>query len=235
MKIINIGNIIANNYLLLTPKGWLAIDTGYAGGFRRFVNGLAAHSIDISDIKYIFLTHVHDDHAGFLGELMDATDAQLIVHRHSVERLLAGHNQRIGGCPNILAKVFVEGMRLVGKGKHEFPAIDVSKRATIWDGTAQPLLEEDIPLKILALPGHTSDSIGLLSEDGELFCGDAAMNGFPSVNRNIIWIENLDDYRNSWDRMIKAGARTIFPSHGKPFPSQDLEKYRPYLKKIVLR
>lgn len=61
------------------------------------------------------------------------------------------------------------------------------------------------------------------------------MNGFPSVNRIIIWIENLDDYRNSWDRMIKAGARMIFPSHGKPFPSQDLEKYRPYLKKIVLR
>lgn len=235
MKIINIGNRVVNNYLLLTPKGWLAIDTGYAGGFRRFVNGLAAYSIDISDIKFIFLTHAHDDHAGFLGELMDATEAQLIVHIHSVARLLAGHNQRIGGCPNILAKVFVEGMRLVGKGKHEFPAIDVSKRATIWDDTAQPLLEQDIPLKILALPGHTSDSISLLSEDGELFCGDAAMNGFPSVNRNIIWIENLDDYRNSWDRMIKAGARTIFPSHGKPFPSQDLEKYRPYLKKIVLR
>lgn len=235
MKIINIGNRVVNNYLLLTPKGWLAVDTGYAGGFRRFVNGLAAHSIDISEIKFIFLTHAHDDHAGFLGELMNATEAQLIVHTHSVERLLAGYNQRRGGCSGILAKVFVESMRLVGKGKHEFPAIDVSKRATIWDGTAQPLLEQNIPLKILALPGHTSDSIGLLSEDGELFCGDAAMNGFPSIKRNIIWIENLDDYRNSWDRMIKAGAGTIFPSHGKPFPSQDLEKYRPYLKKIVLR
>lgn len=75
----------------------------------------------------------------------------------------------------------------------------------------------------------------LLSDNAALFCRDAAMNGFPSVNRIIIWIENLDDYRNSWDRMIKAGARMIFPSHGKPFPSQDLEKYRPYLKKIVLR
>ncbi|WP_228354416.1 MBL fold metallo-hydrolase [Variimorphobacter saccharofermentans] len=232
---INIGNRIANNYLLLTPKGWLAIDTGYPGGFRRFVNGLAAHSIDISDINYIFLTHAHDDHAGFLGELMNATDAQLIVHTHFVERLLSGHNQRIGGCSGVLAKVFVESMRLVGKGKHEFPAIDVSKQATIWDGTTQPLMEQDIPLKILALPGHTSDSIGLLSEDGELFCGDAAMNGFPSVNRNIIWIENLDDYCNSWDIMIKAKARVIYPSHGKPFSSADLDKYRPYLQKIVLR
>lgn len=70
------------------------------------------------------------------------------------------------------------------------------KQATIWDGTNQPLMEQDIPLKILELHGHTLDSIGLLSEDGELFRGDAAMNGFPSVNRNIIWIENLEDYCN---------------------------------------
>jgi len=92
-------------------------------------------------------------------------------------------------------------------------------------------MEQGIPLKILALPGHTSDSIGLLTEDGELFCGDAAMNGFPSVKRKIIWIENPDDYRNSWDKMIETGAGRIYPSHGRPFPSADLEKYRPYLQK----
>lgn len=235
MKIINIGNRVVNNYLILTPKGWLAIDTGYAGGFERFSNGLKAHSISFSDIKYIFLTHAHDDHAGFLGELMNATHAQLIVHHYAVERLLCGHNQQIGGCSGVLAKIFVNSMVLFGKGKHEFPAIDVSHRATLWDGTNQPFIEQGIPLKVLALPGHTSDSIGLLSEDGELFCGDAAMNGFPSVKRNIIWIENLEDYRSSWDAMIKAKARTIFPSHGKPFPSSDLEKYRPYLNNMVLR
>jgi glyoxylase-like metal-dependent hydrolase (beta-lactamase superfamily II) len=235
LKIINIGNRIVNNYLILTPKGWLAIDTGYAGGFKRFVNGLASHSIDIFNIKFIFLTHAHDDHAGFLGELMNATQAQLIVHDHAVKRLLSGHNQRIGGCSGTLAKIFVNSMVLFGKGKHEFPPIDVSKKAIIWDGTNQPLIERGIPLKILSLPGHTSDSIGLLSKDGELFCGDAAMNGFPSVKRNIIWIENLEDYRNSWDTMIKANAKTIFPSHGKSFPSTDLEKYYPYLQEIVLR
>lgn len=47
---------------------------------------------------------------------------------------------------------FVEGMRLVGKGKHGFPAIDVSKQAMIWDGSTQPLLEQDIPLKYWPFP-----------------------------------------------------------------------------------
>jgi len=234
LKIINIGNRVVNNYLVLTPKGWLAIDTGYAGGFNRYKKGLAEHSIDLSDIKFIFLTHAHDDHAGFLGELLNATHAQLIVHAQSPERLMTGHNQQIGGCSGVLAKIFVEGMSLGGKGKHGFPVIDVRRDATIWDGTSQPLLEQEIPLRILALPGHTLDSIGLLSEDGELFCGDAAMNGFPSVKRNIIWIENLDNYRNSWNTMIKTNANTIFPSHGKPFSLKDLEKYRAYLQTITL-
>ncbi|MGB4660886.1 MAG: MBL fold metallo-hydrolase, partial [Mobilitalea sp.] len=195
----------------------------------------AEHSIDVSDIKFIFLTHAHDDHAGFLGELLKATHAQLIVHAQSPERLMTGHNQPIGGCSGRLAKIFVEGMSLAGKGKHGFSVVDVLRDATIWNGTSQPLLEQEIPLRILALPGHTLDSIGLLSEDGELFCGDAAMNGFPSVKRNIIWIENLENYRHSWTTMIKTNAKTIFPSHGKPFSFKDLKKYHSHLQTIILR
>jgi glyoxylase-like metal-dependent hydrolase (beta-lactamase superfamily II) len=235
MRIINIGNRVVNNYLLHTPKGWLAIDTGYPGSFKRFIDKLSSYSIDISEIKYIFLTHAHDDHAGFLGELLNATDAKLIVHPDSVQRLLIGQNKRIGGCSSIIAKIFVESMRFVGKGKHVFPALNVSRRALIWDGTTQLLFDQDIPLQIIALPGHTSDSIGLLSEEGELFCGDAAMNGFPSINRTIIWIENLHDYCVSWETMIQSNAKYIYPSHGKPFPRTDLEKYRPYLDSIILR
>lgn len=235
MKIINIGNIAVNNYLIHTSKGWLAIDTGYAGNFKRFSRKLIDQSIKITDIKYIVLTHAHDDHAGFLRELMGATHAQLIVHAKAPERLLAGHNQLIGGCSSLIAKVFVEGMRFVGKAKHEFPAIDVRNTATIWDGSSQPLLKDGIPMRLLYLPGHTADSIGLLSENGELFCGDAAMNGFPSIKRNIIWIENLADYSSSWDHMIAANAETIYPSHGKPFPAYDLKRFRESHNSIVLR
>ncbi len=73
MKIVNIGNRVLNNYLVETDKGWVAIDTGYVGGMPRFMAGLRKSGIEPQDIKYIFLTHAHDDHAGYLGELIILT------------------------------------------------------------------------------------------------------------------------------------------------------------------
>jgi glyoxylase-like metal-dependent hydrolase (beta-lactamase superfamily II) len=234
MKIVNIGNRILNNYLIETDKGWVAVDTGYTGGLPRFTTGLRKNGIEPQEIKYIFLTHAHDDHAGYLEELMLTTGATVIMDNLAPERLLAGHNQWIGGCSGRLAKFFVSAMSLAGKGKHEFPAMDVSgiDNIVLWDGRRQFLKEQGLPLSIVSLPGHTADHIGLATDDGELFCGDGAMNGFPSVRRSIIWIEDLAAYCNSWDTMIALPAETIYPSHGKPFPTSDLMKYRCHLNKI---
>ncbi len=234
MDMINIGNFMMNHYLLKIPDGYIAIDTGYAGNFDRFCKGLKVKNIELKKIRYIMLTHAHDDHAGFLGELLQATDAPAIVHKDSPERLAFGHNLSIGGCPTSVAKAFFICMRIAGRGKHEFPAVDVSGRAIIWDGNGQPLREQGIPFDILALPGHTADSIGLMA-DGDLFCGDAAMNGFPSIKRTSILIENLRDYAGSWDSMIRSNAKNIYPSHGRPFPVSDLIRFRKSVDGIRLR
>jgi len=234
MDMINIGNFMLNNYLLKISNGYIAIDTGYPGNFDRFCKGLKVKNIELQEIRYILLTHAHDDHAGFLGELLQATDASVIIQKNSPERLALGHNPSVGRCPTVVAKAFFSCMRIAGKGKHQFPVVDVSGRAIVWDGNGQPLRERGIPLDILALPGHTADSIGLLA-DGDLFCGDAAMNGFPSIKRITILIENLKDYAGSWDSMIRSNAKTIYPSHGRSFPVSDLIRFRKFVDGISFR
>lgn len=229
IQVINIGGRIVNSYILLTEKGCVVIDTGYEHSFKNFSRKLSENGLSFSEINYIFLTHAHDDHAGFLGELLSATKAPVILHYEAVKRLLAGRNPIIGGCSTRLAWLFCRGMALAGKGKHEFPPVDVTGRAIIIDGHSQPLKEVGIPTEIIMLPGHTSDSIGLLLEDGRLFCGDAAMNNFPSIARHIIWIEDLESYIKSWDLMMASKANTICPSHGKPFPVSDLHLFRNYM------
>lgn len=115
-------------------------------------------------------------------------------------------------------------MKLLGNGEHRFPPVDRPKRYIVLDDSTQLIIEEQLLGTIINLPGHTIDSIGLLLKDGSLFCSDAAMNGFPSLNRIIIWIENLKDYRNSWEVILNNNPSKIYPSHGKPFMKEDLKK-----------
>jgi glyoxylase-like metal-dependent hydrolase (beta-lactamase superfamily II) len=228
-KIINIGGMVVNNYIIITEDGCIAIDTGYAGGFDKFARKLLKNGLRMSDIKYIFLTHAHDDHAGFLGELLDATSATLILHRDAVERLKKGQNSFEGGCTSQKALSFCKVLALFGKGKHLFPPIDVSGKAITVAQDDQTFMKLGIEAKVLLLPGHTVDSIGLLLKDGVLFCGDAAMNGPTMTARHPIWLENLEEHRKTWDTIITSGAKTIYSGHGKPFPAADLKRFRHYL------
>ena len=40
MTILNLGNRVVNNYLVSSEIGYILIDTGYAGGFPRFMKRL---------------------------------------------------------------------------------------------------------------------------------------------------------------------------------------------------
>jgi len=52
-------------YLLKCTGGYLLIDTDYPKYYARFEKKLANLGVKTSDIKYLLLTHHHDDHAGF--------------------------------------------------------------------------------------------------------------------------------------------------------------------------
>ena len=70
VNICNVGNRIMNTYVYASPKGYIMIDTGYKHSLRDVEKKLNKRNISLSDIKYVFLTHAHDDHAGFLNELL---------------------------------------------------------------------------------------------------------------------------------------------------------------------
>jgi glyoxylase-like metal-dependent hydrolase (beta-lactamase superfamily II) len=73
--------------------GYLLIDTDYPKHYRLFERKLANLGIAISDIKYLLLTHHHDDHAGFAAELVRSTGCQVIAHRNAVSALEEGKSE----------------------------------------------------------------------------------------------------------------------------------------------
>jgi len=233
-RLLNVGNMIGNIYLIEMQKGYLLIDTGYREQFDRFEKALKKRSIAMKDIQYIFITHAHDDHVGFLNQLLEKTNAKVILHPEAVERLKAGQNSFEGGCSSVQAWIFCQLMKLFGKGEHRFQPVDASERYIVISEGTLPDIEKTLFAKVIALPGHTKDSIGLLFDNHALFCGDAAMNGIPGRNHVIIWIEDLDEYKASWKKMTNLEFQKVYPSHGRPFAKEQLVKCEEKLDKIRL-
>ena len=119
--------------------------------------------------------------------------------------------------------------------RHGFTPVTDTERFIVWNKKTQYFKDKGLDMMILELSGHTTDSIGLLMADGALFCGDAAMNGYPSKRRISIVLEDKDAYIASWDTMIASGAKKLYPGHGAVFPIDDLKQYRKYLNSIVLQ
>lgn len=227
MKIINLGNRAVNNYIVSIDDKYVLIDTGYENGFVHFYRRLHKNKIDLESISYVFLTHAHDDHAGFLNELLNHSSAKVILHPRAIERLRYGQNSFSGACSSKTALLFCKAMYLAGKGEHRFPPIEkkFEERYILFGSDTAKNITYKFSMKIIETPGHTPCSISLLLRNGILFCGDAAMNGFPSSKRTTIWIEDMSRFYASWKTILSLAPQKIYPGHGKPFSPSDLNIY----------
>ena len=225
-----------NTYVYQTPSGYVMIDTGYEDCLSGVKKKLERFGISLSEIKYVFLTHAHDDHAGFLNELMhENQELKVIMSDKSMPTLKRGQNSFEGGCSTFLAWVFCKFMAVFGKAEHRFPCIESKFDDRLIEIIEENKgeLEELLQGKILFTPGHTCDSISLKIEN-KIFCGDAAMNGFPSMKRLIIWIEDIELFEKSWEVLLSEDVEFIYPAHGNPFSKNDLKKYKGEISKIRL-
>jgi glyoxylase-like metal-dependent hydrolase (beta-lactamase superfamily II) len=85
------------SHLLLENGRAAFIDTGNNNSVPLLLDALLQHDLDVADVDYVFLTHIHLDHAGGAGLLMQQLpNARCVVHPrgapHMVDpaRLIAG-------------------------------------------------------------------------------------------------------------------------------------------------
>ena len=237
MKITNAGNRIMNTWLYPTGDGWVMIDTGYENSYAAVLKKLRKMHIRLEEVRYLFLTHAHDDHAGFLEEWMTKhPHTQVIAHEKAIDGLRKGQNGFDGGCSTTMAFLSCQLMALLGNSEHRYPCLSEAHLAKIITLNEVKLeeIESELNGKILFTPGHTVDSISLLV-DGNLFCGDAAMNGLPSSHKITIWVEDKVAFENSWDVMLASSAKKIYPAHGRPFCPCKLRKDKKFIAGLHLR
>ncbi len=224
MKTITLGP--TNVYLLNVNNGYLLIDTSYPDKYELFVQKLNEININISEIKYLLLTHHHNDHAGFAAQLVKNSGAKIIVHKAAKPYLENGRMDPDLKGVNLRLK-FMLGLASM-LSQFTYPPVELRDTDYILeDDTFDLLKETGLNGSILYTPGHSADSISLLLADGSAFVGDAAMNTPPvlGAKHRPIFIQDMTSVYKSWKKLISMGAKEIFPAHGKPFSAGELKNY----------
>lgn len=148
-------------YLLEEPEPAL-VDPGPPTTLERLREGLDAHGVAISDLRHLLLTHIHLDHAGVTGHLVEE-NPEITVHVHEE------------GAPHL-----VDPERLVASTRRTFG----DDHDRLW-GEVKPVPEARIqawgrdapdPLKgieTIHTPGHIDSHLAYLDAyTGTLYAGD---------------------------------------------------------------
>ena len=65
------------------------VDTGVNSSVPLLIDALAQQNLDVGDVDFVFLTHVHLDHAGGAGLLMrHLPNAKCVVHRYGAPHMI---------------------------------------------------------------------------------------------------------------------------------------------------
>ena len=217
---------ITTCYLLACTGGYLLIDTGFPKDYPKFLGQLAKSDVEMNSIKYLLLTHNHDDHVGFAARLKEETGARCIVHRNSLAPLREGKMDEEGIRPlNGIISVLGTLHQVITRRDCRFEPLFLTDRDLILDDDEPQLLPRiGIDAEILYTPGHSRDSISVITSSGKAFCGDAAMNylNFARCRHRPIYLADEKLVFKSWQKMLEKGAKIFYPAHGKPFAAERL-------------
>jgi glyoxylase-like metal-dependent hydrolase (beta-lactamase superfamily II) len=222
---------VTNCYLIGVGELYLLVDTGYEYEWELFCKRLAEVDVRLSEIRYVLLTHAHDDHCGSLNRIVKENGhVRVIVSQLAKGILLTGqhrHTPDAGYVNKRIALLLAIKARFDQKWTHSFPAYAVrSNDIMIAQDTDFKEIGIELDGRIITTPGHCAEHISILLANGNCIAGDACANflQWAGTKYCVISIDNLSQYYESWEKILTGGAQRIFPSHGKAFRADELKK-----------
>ncbi len=192
------------NIYILFGKQITIIDTGIKGSEKIIFDYIIQSGRKVEEIKYVLLTHTHADHMGSVKAIKEYTNCRVGVHAAESEWLLNIDKQyKERPIPNFYDLV-------EGSCKYDFLLNDND----ILD------LDEQLKIKVLHTPGHSSGSVSfLLQQDNALFTGDA----IPVAGQLPIY----DNWKASLASLEKIEnlpyARFLLPAWDEPRKNDEVQ------------
>lgn len=201
-------NVSVNCYLVRTGSGFVLIDTGRPNRRDEIGKELEGVGCRPGGLKLIILTHGDFDHSGNAAYISKKFGAKIAMHKDDSGMVEHGDMLWNRSERNILTRKVFGLLFRMGKSDRFKPDLHV--------GEGDDFSDIGFNAKVLEIPGHSRGSIGILTGDGELFCGDLLAN----VGKPDIWsiIDDSDAAQASVEKLKSFKINTVFPGHGQPFP-----------------
>ena len=177
-----------NTFLIPANRGYLLLDTDYAGTLPAFYKAIKQNGIKVSDIAWVLATHYHPDRIGLIPELM----------RQGVKLLLIDTQ-----------KDFVHFSDYIfARDGLPFEPIDEAKATIISCKESRGFLAGiGIHGEIISTPSHSPDSVSLILDNRDCFVGDLQPKEYSGA------YEGNDAPEADWRMILSFRVHRVFYAH----------------------
>ena len=203
---------------LLKGRGMVLVDCGNPGEAGLILHSLARHAVKPEEISLLLVTHGHLDHYGSARELRERIGVKIAVHRLDADAVRRGANAPLcaKGIAGRLAGIVVD----MDGGVPE-----IGFEADILLHGETSLEPYGVSGRVIETPGHTAGSVSVLLPGGEALVGDLLVGGLSRrrVYDHFLPIDKAK-IRRSIRKVLDAGAKKLFASHGGPYKAETVER-----------
>ena len=200
---IKLGSVAGNCYLIKTAIGFILIVTGEKTNHKELEKELSQLACTSDNLNLIIFTHNKSFNYSNYEYLREKYKTKIAMHILDEALINDSESKSIGSViANIFRKVFSIDNKSV-EFKPDF-IIDEGYNLSLYGLNA----------RVLYLPGH-SNTIGILTENGELFCDDLILEDNTqqnAINDNLKYLIKLKSFL----------VDMIYPAQGEPFALHSL-------------
>ena len=210
---------LINSFLLADDDGSLTlVDAGLKRADKKVLAALAALGKAPEDVERIVLTHAHQDHAGGLAAMKEATRATVHAHDRDAVYLQRGKPPQLDGRR-------LSG-RIMNRARGGFGKVEVGE--TFQDGEVLPI---GGGLRVVHTPGHSPGHSSFLHEPtGVLITGDAIFNVRGLRYSPALFCTDIPLSRQTADRLGELEYEVVAFTHGEHIANGAREAVRAFLR-----
>lgn len=205
-----------NCYLIKTDTSYILIDTGPSNKRAELEKELENASCMPGNLALIVLTHGDFDHTGNAAYLREKFGTKIAMHYDDLG--MAEHGDMFWNRKgNFFIKRIVPVLFKFGKSERFKPDLFIEEGNNFF--------EYGFDAEVIYLSGHSKGSIGIITAEDDLFCGDLFENT-DKPNLNSI-MDDKESANVSIGKLMKLNIKKIYPGHGKPFMMESfIKNYR---------